>query len=92
MEQLNRTVKVFSDTWNTFFSDVVKNSGILQYENQTIDSSDISILLLKVIAKYENHPSVRLIKNKKELSIFSFHYVNKSDNEKIMNLDDSKAL
>ena len=57
--------EVFSDTWNTFFSDVVKNSGILQYENPTIDSSDISVLLLKVIAKYENHPSVRLIKNKK---------------------------
>lgn len=91
MEQLNRTAKYFL-ILGTLFSDIVKNSGILQYEDPTIDSSDISVLLLKVIAKYENHPSVRLIKNKKNLSIFSFHYVKISDNEKIMNLDNSKAL
>lgn len=78
MEQLNRTAKYFL-ILGTLFSDIVKNSGILQYEDPTIDSSDISVLLLKVIAKYENHPSVRLIKNKKNLSIFSFHYVKKSE-------------
>ena len=67
--------------------------GIPQYEDPTIDTSDISNPFLKALAKHENHPSVRLIKNTfKNFSTFSFHYADESDIEKeIMNFNNSKA-
>lgn len=71
------------ETLNFFFSDVIKNLAILQYEDPTVDTSDISNPVLKAIAHYKNHPSVRLIKNTfKNLITFNFHYVDELDIEK----------
>ena len=85
--------QTFSETLTTSFSDVVKNSGITQYEELIVDTSDISDLLLEAIAKYKNHPTVRFIKNTfKNLSTFKFHHVDERDIEKeVMNLNNSKA-
>ena len=65
----------------------------LHYEDQTVDTSDISNSLLKTIAKYKNHPTIKLIKNTfKNLSNLSFHYLDESDIEKdILNLNKCKA-
>lgn len=51
-----------SESLNTFFYDLVKNLGIPQCEDPTVDN-DISNPLLKAIVKYKNYPNVRLIKN-----------------------------
>ena len=70
-----------------------KNLGIPQYEDPTDGTSDISESLLKAIAKYKNHSGIMLIKNTfKNLTISSFHYVDKSDIEReITILNNSKA-
>ena len=53
-----------------------------QYEDPTVDTSDISDLLLKVIVN-KNHSRARLIKNTfKRFNTFSFDYVDESDIEK----------
>ena len=71
------------ETLNFFFQDVIKNLAIPQYEDPTVDTSDISNPVLKAIANYKNHPSVRLIKNTfKNLITFNFHYVDELDIEK----------
>ena len=68
---------------NFFFPDVIKNLAIPQYEDPTVDTSDISNPVLKAIAHYKNHPSVKLIKNTfKNLITFNFHYVDELDIEK----------
>ena len=58
-----------------------------------IDTSDISDLLLKVIAN-KTHLTTKLIKNtSKSLSTFSFDYADESDIEKkIMDLNNSKSF
>ena len=62
---------------DTIFSGVVETVGIWKYEDSTVDTSHIDDPLLKAIRKYKNHPTVRLIKGDfKNLSTFSFHYVN----------------
>ena len=58
-ETLSNRQKI-SKTLNTFLTYVVKKVDISQYEDSTADTSDISSLLLKAIAKYKNHSSVRL--------------------------------
>ena len=66
MERVYQTVKKISETLNTFFS-----------------FFDISDSLLKAIAKYKNHPCVRRVKNNyKNLTTFSFQYVEESNIEK----------
>ena len=93
MEKPYRAAKKITETLNTLFSYVVKKIGILQYEDPTDDTSDISDSLLTAIAICKNHPSITVIKNAvKNLDSFNFHYVDESDIEKkIMNLSDSKA-
>lgn len=73
-----------SATLNTFFSGIVKKKKMVvpQYEDPTVDTSDISDLLLKVIVN-KNHSRARLIKNTfKRFNTFSFDYVDESDIEK----------
>lgn len=72
-----------SETLNTFFSGIVKKKMVVpQYEDPTVDTSDISDLLLKVIVN-KNHSRARLIKNTfKRFNTFSFDYVDESDIEK----------
>ena len=72
---------------------MLKNLDISQYEDLTVDTRYIYDPLLKAIEKYENYPSFRIIKSTfKNLSTFSFHYVDESDIEKeIIGLNNSKA-
>ena len=68
---------------NNFLLRFNEKLNILQYEDPTVDTSDIGDLLLKAIAKYKNHPSIRLIQNSfKNTDNSSFLYVSKSDIEK----------
>ena len=64
--------------------------GLPQYKDPAVDTSHISDRLLKAIVKYKNYSSDRPIKNTfKNVSIFSFHYVDESDME--LNLNNSKV-
>ena len=79
---------------SSFVSDVVKHAGLPQYKDPTVDTSHISDRLLKAIVKFEsyskNYSSDRPIKNTfKNVSTFSFHYVDESDME--LNLNNSKV-
>ena len=51
-----------------------KKIGIWQYQDPAVDTSNIGDQLLKAIAKYKNHPSIRLIQESfKDLIICSLH-------------------
>ena len=52
-----------SKTLNVLFSDIVKNLGISQYEDPTIDNVNISDPLYKALANDKNHLCARPIKN-----------------------------
>ena len=52
-----------SKTLNVLFSDIVKNLGISQYEDPTIDNVNISDPLYEALANDKNHLCARPIKN-----------------------------
>ena len=52
-----------SKTSNVLFSDIVKNFGISQYEDPTIDNVNISDPLYEALADDKNHLCARPIKN-----------------------------
>ena len=52
--------KEISETLNNFFSEVVTN--LAQYDDPTVNIEDIEDPVARAAEKYENHPSIRLIK------------------------------
>ena len=81
-------------TFNNFFSNIVNKLGIEDVPDDESNLSNIDDPISKVIAKYENHPSILRIKNymkEKDLN-FSFEFDNKPKISKEINkLDGKKA-
>ena len=55
--------KDLAKKFNIFFSNIVNKLGIENVPDNGSNLSNIDDLILKVIAKYENHPSILRIKN-----------------------------
>ena len=85
--------KKTAEVLNAFFSNIVQNLDIQQYNVDNPISENINDALLKAIARYRNHPSIVAIKkfcNSK--SHFSFKNVQKEEILKeLNNLNINKA-
>ena len=79
---------------NSFFSSVVKNLNIPNYEDCDPLSDNIEHPTLKVIVKWRNHPSIFTITSEHENTLkFCFNFVSKEHVlEEIQILDSSKAI
>ena len=53
-----------SEVLNEFFSNIIKNLKIPEYENLNRNFQKVKDLVLKAILKYKNHPSIIAIKEK----------------------------
>ena len=79
-ELINSKTKT-AEVLNEFFSNIVKNLKIPEYENLNRNFQKVKDPVLKAILKYKNHPSIIAIKEKSKNSKFTFHEV---DNERII--------
>ena len=70
-----------NEVLNEFFSNIVKNLKIPEYENFNHNFEKVKDPVLKTNLKYKNHPSIIARKEKSKNSKFAFHEV---DNEKII--------
>ena len=70
-----------AEVLNEFFSSIVKNLKIPEYENLNPNFENVKDPFFKVILKYKIHPSIIAIKEKSKNAKFSFHEV---DNKKII--------
>ena len=78
-EVLSEESKV-ADTFNKFFSNVVKELKIEKDDNLLADVIEESNPVLKAIKKYKNHPSILRIKGYfKYPKVFLFKYLNVED-------------
>ena len=91
-EVLSEETKV-ADTFNEFFSSVVKESKIEKDDNLLTDDVEETDPVLKAIKKYKNHSSILRIKSSfKHSKVFSFKYFNVKDvKREINNLNSKKA-
>ena len=91
-EVLSEETKV-ADTFNEFFSNVVKELKIENDDNLLTDDIEETDPVLKAIKKYKNHPSILRIKSSfKHPKVFSFKYFNVEDvKREINNLNSKKA-
>ena len=65
-----------AETFNEFFVNIVPSLKISQKENYETDVGNDNELILNYINKFENHPSIKLIKSRKrEEQTFTFSYV-----------------
>ena len=81
-----------STIFNDFFSTVVSNLNIPQYEDPSISLDGINDPLEMIREKYKNHPSILAIREKQFDTSFSFEFITKEDIEKeILALQDGKA-
>ena len=81
-----------AETFNNFFISAVSNLNIPRYVDSSITFDHVDDEILRVVEKYNNHPSAVAIKNKNVNSQFSFRPITKSEIYKeILNLDISKA-
>ena len=89
---LSEEAKV-ADTFNEFFSNVVKELKIEKDDNLLTDVIEETDPVLKAIKKYKNHPSILRIKSSfKHPKVFSFKYFNVEDvKREINNLNSKKA-
>ena len=89
---LSEEAKV-ADTFNEFFSNVVKELEIEKDDNLLTDATEETDPVLKAIKKYKNHPSILRIKSSfKHPKVFSFKYFNVEDvKREINNLNSKKA-
>ena len=78
-ELINSKTKT-AEVLNDFFSNIVKNLKIREYQNLNRISKGKNPVL-KAILKYKNHPSIIAIKEKSKNPKFTFHEV---DNERII--------
>ena len=77
---------------NNFFSNIVKNLKIPEYENRDRNFENVKDPVLRAILKYKNHPSITVIKEKAKNSVFSFYEVDKDKIKKEINrLNKNKA-
>ena len=82
-----------STVFNDFFSSIVSNLNIPQYEDQNVNLDNIDDPLEIIKEKYKNHPSIVAILDKKFDKSFSFQPVSKEEIEKeIRALQDGKAV
>ena len=70
-----------AEVLNEFFSNIVKNLKIPEYENLNHNFENIKDPVFRAILKYKNHPSIIAIKEKSRNSKFTSLEV---DNEKII--------
>ena len=83
-----------SDSLNNFFADFLINFNIPQYEDPNFNTNDIDDPELRVIEKYKNHLSIKLIKTNKENKNVGFRFQEIQETEienELKNLDYSKA-
>ena len=82
-----------STVFNDFFSSVVSNLNIPQYEDQNVNLDNIDDPLEIIKEKYKNHPSIVAILDNKFDKSFSFQPVSKEEIEKeILALQDGKTV
>ena len=82
-----------ADTFNEFFSTMVKELKIENDDNLLTDDIEETDPVLKAIKKYKNHPSILRIKSSfKHPKVFSFKYFNVEDvKRETNNLNSKKA-
>ena len=81
-----------AEVLNNFFSNIVKNLKIPEYENLDRNFENVEDPVLRAILKYKNHPSITVIKEKAKNSVFSFYEVDKDKIKKEINrLNKNKA-
>ena len=71
-----------STVFNDFFSSIVSNLNISQYEDQNVNLDNIDDPLEIIKEKYKNHPSIVAILDKKLDKSFPFQPVSKEEIEK----------
>ena len=71
-----------STVFNDFFSSIVSNLNIPQYEDQNVNLDNIDDPLEIIKEKYKNHPSIVAILDKKLDKSFPFQPVSKEEIEK----------
>ena len=65
---------------NNFFSTIIQNLKISQYEEQDPISASISDVVMRSVVEYKAHPSIIAIKENCNSSIpFNFLFVDKED-------------
>ena len=70
------TAKILND----FFSTIIQNLKISQYEEQDPISASISDVVMRSVLEYKAHPSIIAIKENCNSSIaFNFSFVDKED-------------
>ena len=90
-ELLNSESEI-AEVLNNFFSNIVKNVKIPEYENLNQNFENVEDPVLREILNYKNHPSITVIKEKLKNSVFSFYEVNKDKIKKESNrLNKNKA-
>ena len=89
---MSEEVKVV-ETFNEFFSNVVKELKIEKDDNLLTDVIEETNPVIKAIKKYKNHPSILQIKSSfKHPKVFSFKYFNVEEvKREINNLNSKKA-
>ena len=81
-----------AEVLNKFFSIIVKNLKIPEYENLNRNFEKVDNSVLKEMFKYKNHPSIIEIEKNLKNSKFTFHEVdNEKITKKIRRLDKNKA-
>ena len=91
-EILDDDQKIFT-VFNDFFSSIVSNLNIPQYEDQNVNLDNIDDPLEIIKEKYKNHPSIVAILDKKFDKSFSFQPVSKEEIEKeILAFQDGTAV
>ena len=81
-----------AEVLNNFFSNIVKDLKIPEYENFDHSFENVEDPVLRAILKYKNHPSITVIKKKAKNSVFSFYEVDKDKIKKEINrLNKNKA-
>ena len=83
-----------SEIFNTYFSNLVSNLNITIDKNLLSEEAGINDLILSTIKKYENHPSIKAIKNNvRHDKSFAFDPITLREIEnEIQNLDLSKVV
>ena len=92
-DKIIKTDSKTANVLNTFFSTIISNLNIPEYQVPDPISNDVSDPALKSILKYKNHPSIKAIeKIAKPNSLFKFSDVEKREIlHEIVNLDASKS-
>ena len=92
-DKIIKTDSKTANVLNTFFSTIISNLNIPEYQVPDPISNDVSDPALKSILKYKDHPSIKAIeKIAKPNSLFKFSDVEKRKIlHEIVNLDASKS-